>query len=356
LIDDSPPVLEELRAGVRQHLGTEEAEIRIWAPTKDELNPHAEFQARVDPETILVITDYDLTGKGRTGLFGASIVAWCQTRGIPVADYSREMKSELPKEPNLFELRAPKDTAKAAPFIAAVFRGFAWIRSQLSLALPEIAGGRSPAAVIATLLEQSSLESQFSLYGVRLGTTSAALVERIRSDDPTAQEKQTLLAYIIGHLLLNSILRFPGPILSEIALASYLAVASTEMEAIRGVFLDAAYVGPFAELDRHYWLAKVDDALRPLIDVVSPKLNTGPETHGELHRIALEQKLGRQLLRHSCDRCAGQNGGFWCPFTRRTVCLRSECSVGANSWIPQGARLCRIERVFYDEWAPIFGI
>jgi len=79
-------------------------------------------------------------------------------------------------------------------------------------------------------------------------------------------------------------------------------------------------------------------------------------TVGEMNRAALEKQLGAVLPRHGCTRCQGQNGGFYCPFTKRAVCLRSDCSVGSNGWIPPGARLCRIEKDYFDEWSPLLGL
>ncbi|MGD0626884.1 MAG: hypothetical protein ABSB32_19520 [Thermodesulfobacteriota bacterium] len=78
----------------------------------------------MNDETALVITDYDLTAGGQTGLFGSTIVDWCNRKLIPVGDYSRANKVNLPKEPNQYEIRVPQDTAKAGQFIISVFDGF----------------------------------------------------------------------------------------------------------------------------------------------------------------------------------------------------------------------------------------
>lgn len=359
LIDDDSNLLDELVAELSARLANGEAEIRKWVPTKDEVDAQSSFNQRIDPDTLLVVTDYDLTAQGRTGLFGATIVGWCQTRAIPVGDFSRANTGALPKEPNLFELRIPTDAAAAATFIASVFRGFKSIRDQLNARADLLEKKRSPAGVLADVLGAPEAESQFMLYGIRLGTTNGALLDKIvrtAPDDvePEPGEKRALLCYIVGHILLNAVLRFPGPILSSRALVAYVGSAESEMEAICNIFAEALYVGPFSDLGRYFWLSKVDETLRKLTEALPKKFNA--ETHGELNREAIELHLKRKLARFSCPRCAGQNGGFLCPFTGRTVCQRSDCSVGSNSWIPQGAKLCRIERDFYEEWAPILGI
>ena len=168
------------------------------------------------------------------------------------------------------------------------------------------------------------------------------------------RKKVTLLSYVIGHLLLNAVLRFAGPIVSVPALKAYVASDEADAADVREVFKSARYEGPFGELEGFYWLAGVDSILDDLAAALPSDSET--ETAGEMHRMALEAGLGRKLLRHGCSRCDGQNGGFFCPFTRRTVCHRGDCSIGASSWIPQGARLCRFERDFFEEWAPILGL
>ena len=359
IIDDKPDLLAELIAALNARLGAGEVEIRTWVPTKDETDPLASFSTKIDRDTLLVITDYDLTTGGNLGLFGSTIVDWCQSRAIPVGDYSRANIGNLPKEPNFFELRVPNKSDTAASFIVSVFRGFREIRDRAIAKAEILRKKRSPAAVLAELLGVTRMESQFALYGVRLSTTNAALLDTVMRTapekiQPSAAEKQSLLNYIVGHILLNAVLRFPGPILSTVALCAYVGSAGSEANAIAELFTDARYEGPFAELDRFFWLLKVDNILHKLLAQLPAEFTA--ETHGELHREAIELKLNRKLARHACPRCQGVNGGFLCPFTKRTVCRRSDCSVGSNSWVPQGATLCRIERDFYEEWSPVLGL
>jgi len=358
LVDDNDDLLKALAAALAHELPAGEAEIRTWVPKRSEEDPKAAFDERIDSDTTLVVTDYDLTSQGQTGLFGSSVVAWCQTRAIPVGDFSRANAGALPKEPDLFELRIPTDVTQAARFVAGVFRGFRAIGEALK-ARPDLLTKKSHAVVLADILGVPTAENQFALYGVRFGTTSGALMDTVARAapadvEPAADEKVTLLSYILGHLLLNAILRFPGPIISGRALSAYVASDEANAADVRALFASAAYVGPFAELEPFFWLWKVDEVL----DGLAKSLPSGyeAETSGELQRKVLETKLGRTLRRHSCDRCQGKNGGFYCPFTKRTVCQRADCSVGSNSWIPQGAKLCRIERDFFDEWAPILGL
>jgi hypothetical protein len=357
LIDDDDALLAELAGQLRERLG-DQAEVKTWSPTTQGSQPREVFDGLVDGETALVVTDYDLTKHGVTGLFGTSIVSWSQARLTPVGDFSRGNPGALPKEPDLFEVRIPTETGPAAIYIEALFRGFTMIESVLR-ARQELLDLKSPASVLAEILGVGGEDSQFMLYGVRLGTASGALLDTVKAAAasdvlPSPQQKTRLLSYIVGHLLLNAVLRFPGPILSMAALQGYLATNEAAVPDVQELFDGARYDGPFSEVDQYFWLSRLNEILDPLVQALPP--DTSAETQGEINRRAVEQKLGRALERHGCPRCHGVNGGFYCPFTKRTVCVRKDCSVGSNSWIPPGAKLCRIERDFFDEWAPILGL
>lgn len=357
VIDDDGELLAKLQTSLERNLSQDDADIRIWMPNEGQ-DPFVEFNRLVDDSTVLVVADYDLTKNGVTGLFGVLIVSWCQARSIPVGDFSRANVISLPSEPNLFELRVPTDVEEAASYTAAMFRGFRQLREKLASDAGELANMRSPAEVLATVLERPHLEGQFALYMSRLGAANSSLLDNLRTalsqdEAVSSSEKVRLLAYVIGHVLANAVLRYPGPILSEKALCAYLATVEEEAAAVAPVFAEALYYGPFSTDAAYYWRTEVDR----VIDRESAALDdTRFATSGEFNRAVLEKVLQRPIALHACARCGGRNGGYLCPFTDRPVCERADCSVAANSWIPAGADLCRIEREFYEEWAPLLGL
>jgi hypothetical protein len=351
LIDDTQAHLDELEKALQGVLAKKEGEIRKWVPSRGE-DPKQRFDGLVDVETKLVVADYDLT-KGQTGLFGSTIVAWCQARAIPVGDFSRANRIALPKAPNQYEIRVPDDPQDAAKYIAGAFRGFMRIRMALDSDEAVLQKKRSPVSVLASILGRSSEENRFALYGGRVGAANAALVDLVKGADVTKEQKRRLLCYVVGHLLLNVVLRFPGPLLNRKALAAYLAIAEGEISKVEKLFASAQYGGPFSDIEPYYWLSDVDTALEGMNKGLPAE--SSAETPGQSNREAVEGALGVKLARHACPRCDGVNGGFLCPFTGRTVCQLPTCSVGSNGWIPAGARLCRIEKDFYEEWAPMLG-
>ena len=234
-----------------------------------------------------------------------------------------------------------------------MFRGFRQLRDTLAGGAVDLASVRSPAEVLAAVLGRPQLENQFTLYMSSLGAGNASLLQslpRALAPDEVVEKKGRLLAYVLGHVLANAVLRYPGPILSDKALCAYVGTTDVEAAALAGVFSEARYDGPFSIDVDFYWRADVDR----VIDRRSTAVET--ETSAEFNRAVVEKILGRGLALHECRRCGGRNGGYLCPFTRRTVCERGDCSVAANSWIPGGADLSRIERDFYEEWAPLIGL
>jgi hypothetical protein len=310
------------------------------------------FDKVVNDETALVITDYDLTAGGQTGLFGSTIVDWCNRKLIPVGDYSRANKVNLPKEPNQYEIRVPQDTAKAGQFIISVFDGFTAIQTALISKWDVLEKKSSPAAILADILGRPLEESRLALYGVKIGAPNLSLMDSISKNQNVQAEKQRFIAYLLGHLLLNVILRFPGPIVDCRSLAAFLAIAESELPQIQKQFEKALYTGPFGTTESLYWVSDVEEILESMQNGVEAVAGASV---GKLNRLILEHALKKAFERHDCPRCQGDEGGFICAFTRRTICQRNDCSVASNAWIPQGARLCRIEKTYYDEWAPILG-
>ena len=359
LIDDKAEVLDGLEAQLAGQLPNGIA-IRRWVPGVGGDDPEETFASYIDDETVLVATDYDLTGNGLKGLFGLTIVGWCQTRSIPVGDFSRGHTRDLPDEPNLFELRVPPDDVEGARYIAAAVEGFMAIRGAFGAETALLDAGQNLATILASILGRPHLDNQLALYMTRLGSSNSSLLQRLRDfavpeGGADQRDKVQVLTYVLGHVLLNAVLKFPGPILSERALCAYVATTDEEIHAITPLFEGAVYGGPFALGALRYWREDVDAILYGFADEIANEQFDG---FGDFNRAAVQTAIGRDLASHVCERagCAGRKGGFLCPFTLRPVCERGDCSVPSSSWIPQGAQLSRVERDYYDEWAPLLGL
>jgi hypothetical protein len=349
LIDDDEGHLEALREAVQTAAGDDGFEVAVWRPVSGtDTNISQEFEKQVGDDTALVVTDYDLT-LAVAGFFGTSVVAWCQRLALPVADYSRGNQDLLPAVPDLFEFRLPKSVDEAAGKIVAVAEGFDALRKRLE-ASPELLGAPSPAAMLARMLDRPSEASSLSLYELQLGAHKGLLEGWMANAQATS--RVTLATYMLGHLLFNLVLRYPGPILDLRSVAAYFAIDLAEGHQLTELLKDAAYAGPFHTMDAYFWRDGIDD----LVADWAEDSDVEPGEDLAIYRRDLAQeKLKVSLPTHDCERCQGSRGGYICPFTDRVVCEREDCSVGTTSWLPHGAEIARVEKDYYDETAPMLG-
>ena len=364
LVDDKRKNLDKLKERVQRELGElAGGRVRGWDPRDLSGDAESGFEDRICEDTVLVVTDLDLT-PAVTGLFGYSIVAWCRKRFIPVGDFSNKMDA-LPKEPDLFELRVPRDGTRAVAFIARMYRGFRDIRARMDASGSILAETESPGQLLATLLGRGDLENHFSPYMTRPGMFNASLLDTLSGLDVEGTERRTaektkLLTYILGHVFTNAVLRYPGPLLGEGPCCAYLAMSEEDADAVVELFGEARFDGPFADGENLFWRDRVDAVIERLS--AKHEVSDGDyESFGDYHRAVMTKALastGREAKRHGCTRagCGGSKGGFWCPFRKRAVCEREDCSSTASSWVPSGAYACRVERDYFDERAPILGL
>ena len=352
LIDDREELLRPLGERLRAELA-QEADVREWAPSaEDGSDGMAALASRVDDATSLVVTDYVLSEGGMLGMGGPMIVNWCQARAIPVCNFSRVDPDDRPPEASLFQWRVPPGQEQTtAAFIVALHRGFADISAKLR-GLNDL-DSLSASSALAAVLGRSHLDPSISFYLTKLATTNPHLAKHLRSKShnnapPLAAGRVQLLAYLLGHVLGNVILRFPGPILPVPILAAYVGAPASEGGDLQELFDAARYDGPFQGHGPFFWREDVDR----ILDTAGTPPSDVDRDFDQANRMAAEALLGRPLARHGCGRCDGMRGGFWCPLTERPVCVRPDCSVASDTWLPEGADRCRIERDFYDEEGP----
>lgn len=326
--------------------------VERWRPVGGQ-DPYETFREKTREVPVLVASDIELTGAGLTGLFGSSVVAWCRQRAIPVCGYTQRIDGLLSRHPDLFEFRIDIDPEVAGPQMAGIASGFLSMRAAIGELRPGPEAIRSPTELIAALLGRRGQAASFSLYASRIASSNAAIVDVIRRGAVSDALREELVAYVCGHLLVNGILRFPGPIASLEALCAYLALPKAAGEQVAAIFDVARYGGPFASLDRFYWVDDVDDIIDDLASAQGREPSDPPDRY---RRAVVEAHAGADLGRHDCERCQGARGGFWCPFERRPVCDRPDCSVTSSNLVPQGAGLTRVERDFYEQWAPLLGL
>jgi hypothetical protein len=349
VIDDEAERLETLATSLRVVLG-DGIGVRTWLPEVGQEAPLERFDREVRAGLALIVTDDDLT-KSRLGILGSSVTTWAQDKFIPVCNFSRKPERRLPRERNFFELRVPPqrdDENVRAEYIERIYRGFEHIRQYIG----EADHGRPIAELLAGAMGLPQLSDDVAPFLMSIASANSSLMQAVLVEQgrPSDNERVDLLTFIFGHVLVNAVLEFPGPILSRRTLTAYCGVSEQMDDQMAHLFAEASYDGPFSMPSMYFQRRLVDRR----IDELAKELTDAPDEPDEYARAAVEQAIG-SLLPHGCHRCGGTRGGYWCPFTQRAVCTRIDCSVVSNTWIPRGATLCRVEHDYFEELAPLLG-
>lgn len=349
VIDDEEDRLQALALSVRAALG-HTVGVRTWRPTSGEDDPLDRFEHEVQAGLALIVTDDDLT-KSKLGILGSSVTTWAQDRFIPVCNFSRKPERRLPRERNFFELRVPPqrdDEEARAAYVARIYSGF----EQMRRYIVDADHGRPISELLAGAMGQAQLSDDVAPFLTSVASANSSLMQAVLGEQarPSDTERADVLTFILGHVLVNAVLEFPGPILSRRTLTAYCGVAEQMEDQLAQLFDSATYDGPFSAPLMYFQRRAVDRR----IDELGEEIVDAADEPDEYARAVVERVLG-SVLPHGCHRCGGTRGGYWCPFTRRAVCNRADCSVLSNTWIPRGATLCRVEHDYFEELAPLLG-
>ena len=349
LIDDNSKKLGRINHALGKILKPYGVHVNAWNPVQCDKNPAQIIKNYLKDNPVMVITDNELSSDGLDGFYGPTIVQWCKSQLIPVGEYSQVNEVEYFEQPNLFDIALPSDTKIAPKHIASIVEGFISIRNFIEaneklfkekIGLPKL---------ISTMLGRDHLHLEFYPYIENVALASKNIVLFMNGTKKFNIKKlQTISTYVIGHLLLNSILKFPGPIISKQALCSYLSIETTTTSDLEKVFQSALYKGPFNSIGPFFWREDINQIMQKNYNDITGNF----DGYGAINRAVL-QKLGISAKPFECHRCNGKYGGFFCPYTQKTVCELLSCSLTSSTFIPSGNNLCRIDKKFFDRWAPL---
>lgn len=297
----------------------------------------------------LIVSDRDLS-KTQTysGLSEAVISKIAAEFGIPMCLYARGVSVNLlDRQKNWGDNRIVLDSSspdEMAEEVAVLAAGFLDIDKKLKriLALTGAKRPKTPAAVMAEILDHPELTDQVSLYGSGDQKMVAEILPYATKGDRRSLRKR--LPSLLGYWLFDSILRYPGLLVNEVAASSYLNIdAKTFREDVRArqLFAGALYNGPFRRRDQPYWWRSELDDL-----IADAGCKDG--------RSFAEKKLKRKVAASKCSIDSKLNAGWYCMATKKPV--SRENSRGNISWFPQGADLARINKIDYEKIGPWLGL
>lgn len=221
--------------------------------------------------------------------------------------------------------------------VVAVGNGFAEITKKLS-EITQPSERKSPGLMLASVLGKPEYAEKISLFASgdqnRLGALAG-----VRSTKNTG-ERNRRLACVLGYWLWDSVLRFPGVVVNEVAASSYLNIHLDEFrrkEKIRQLFAGAIYAGPFAAAKPTLWWRGM------LEDLVA-------ESGVADGRAYVKKHLSMDVPQSACCEEPSKPAGYYCFLSERPVSL--EHSKPGLPWFPRGADLARVCKSRYEEDEP----
>jgi hypothetical protein len=296
-------------------------------------------------DVCLIVTDRDLSNTSDwRGLSEITISGVGDQLGIPVCLYATGVEGDLSER--IHEWKGQKlvfenggDPASIAESSVVAFLGFEQIRSKLETLREDISLQKQGVATfMAAVLGRRELAPLFSSY-LRGGHRALSTV--LENKDPATANQR--LATFLGLWLWDTILRFPGILVNEVAAASYLDLDfdTFSRPEIQAIISGAAYEGPFHQLQKFWWRTDLERCY----------IVEGFETFKDLCRSRIPDV---PLQGSKCIIDPARPAGYYCIKNKQAI--SKENSVGAISWLPAGADLSRIAKPDYDLLSPWLGI
>lgn len=323
---------------------------------KEESNADEDIWKRVfaSQEVKMVVVDHDLSQFKDLRISESSVANACKQLGIPICTYHRKPQnqqntqtlSQIIDQSRSFSIEINVDLNNievSAKEIINIYTGFKTIRKQFD-SLDDKIIKEGPARILATILEKPDYEYFFSKYLESTSLTSDIIKhansdEISKSEDDIPKYLKDRLPFILGCLLYNNILLFPGIILNKTASASYINVDEDDFSQNTVYFKDAVYKGPFSNNESYWWRYDLDKILF--------------EADFEEGKSFLASKEVT-VKSCSCSVDSDSDAGYYCIVTKKPISAKN--SKGRFAWVPEGADLCRINKKIYNKISAIMGL
>jgi hypothetical protein len=290
----------------------------------------------------LIVADRDLSKSQDAGFAGLSVNAVASVArklAIPLCSYARQPNVDDYDWRGRWEeghivVKFADGVAELARRAVVAARGFAEIAEGLPVVLADKTRNSS-AKILASLLGKPEYAEKIALYSV--GDQSR--LSEILAKPKQAEQK---MGHFLGYWLWDSLLRYPGLLVNEVAAGSYLNIGIDDFRepSVRLLFDQAIYRGPFADTKKPQWWRGMLD------DIVSHEdCNDGLEF---ARKKAKPTAVGSQ-----CCVDPSKPAGYYCIISQKPVSLQN--SKGGLSWFPRGADLTRISLPMLEEYGPWLG-
>lgn len=296
-----------------------------------------------------IVCDRDLSGmRNYIGLSAANVLSLADELVVPICLYARGIYEDISaKIRGWTELKIILDISRGYRKMAyeckILYEGFQMIESRYKQIKRKRKERYTLPDILARILEKPCLSDRIALYGSGDKQMLAEILPyRIKNSNKLENENERV-SKLLGYWLWNSILRFPGVILNQIAAASFLNIDEKEFqknEKLRGLFKRAIYKGPFSDIQEFWWRDDLEDIL------FEEKCEDGLQ-------LAKKKNL-RKIKNCKCSVDRRKHAGYYCMVTEKPVSDENSCS--NVNWFPAGADLARISKPVFEDLAPWLGL
>lgn len=348
LFEDTEQTRSDLLAALKRHLQPA-GEVVLFEAThfkESETDKQRTYEDRLesiltkDPYqgATLVVADQDLSKSPQfIGLSANAVLEATKRLAIPMCSYARqtvlanEWRGRWEEGQIVLSFSNGEDGLARRASLAA--RGFEKITKKLPAVLKDTSNSSAP-KILAALLGKPEYSDKIALYSV--GDQNRVSEIPLQSKEAKLDERR--MARFLGYWLWDSLLRYPGLLVNEVAAASHLNVATVDFRPeVQALFEEAIYRGPFADSNRpQWWRGMLDDL------VARENCTDGLEL--------VQKKVSAAIRRSQCCVDPSKPAGYYCIILQSPVSL--ENSKGGLSWFPRGADLTRISNPQFEEYGP----
>lgn len=308
-------------------------------------------------DLVLIVTDHDLSSKKWNGLSQAAVSSAARKLGLPVAGYRKKLPMPtdvIQRIPGNGLIELVNGAKGWGNEVARLARGFVELEQRITEFSPP-KGNRSsqlrsmsPGALLANVLKVPEAAAHLDSFACGDQTVIAEILRflpalPVKTAPKLNEEVKRRLKIAMGVWLVDLVMAYPGALINEIGVASYLDIHPDDFKRneIKEFFEIARYKAlPFASDSAPlWWRHKLDDIL-----------NAAGVTTG----LDLCVKNGIRNVRFcSCSVDPNLHAGYLCLALNQPISAKN--SSGRVHWFPVGADLARLTKSISQKLGPWIG-
>jgi hypothetical protein len=357
-LNERPTIVEGLQKAFKDH-----ANVLIFAAkSEDRLNKTFETlligDLKPNLDAIrLILCDQDLSRmEGYGGLSAETVTSVARIEGLSIGLYGRgnsDVMADRVKQKRQFlerrfflEFGSKSNLDTFCKEARGIFEGCSQVRDFVENTIFRRfkKGTRpksgTPSSWMCELLGRPEIQTRLSLYGAG----DQQYLEGLATVNALTEPKIScrIISSELSYWLWESILRFPGLLLNQIAAASFLNIDENDFakKEVQSLFKKALFKGPFSNVASRWWQDDLQNILK------QSKAKSG-----------LEFAKGKGLSTISRCKCSvepKEDAGYYCMLSEKPVSLKN--SMGKIPYFPPGADLARIANPEFAKVAPWAGL